>query len=97
MSRSIVAYDICGCTGGIHVVQPDHPEWAWEFGAKEAKAGFRVVEMDTDEWKATPLFCDAHRATHGPPWWSANRKRGSRVRRPESWPPPHPVFGVTQP
>lgn len=76
MSRSLVAFEACGCTAAIHVIQSDHPEWARKFLVDEFKAGLRIVDMDTDEWKAQPMRCPDH--PDGPPWWKSNGGKGKR-------------------
>jgi hypothetical protein len=85
VSKSLVAYEPCGCCAGISVLT-GYETYAYKFAAQEAKAGLRIVEEDTETWredkKRDGLYCADHAATHGPPWWKSN---GGKGKRPADW------------
>lgn len=74
MSRAIAAFDVCGCTASISLL--DHPADAYAMAADAAKRGFRVEEVEVDDWKARGWHCNDH--PDGPPWWKSNGGKGKR-------------------
>lgn len=84
--QAIVAIDICGCIGGMSVIEHREPE-AYRFAASEAKSGFRIETWTVARVRTAPLRCPDHQED-GPPWWEYNHVKGTRhVQRPETWPP----------
>lgn len=81
MSRAIVAYEICGCTAAISVLDGYEAD-AYTMAAKQTKAGRRVVIEDVAVWKTHPLYCSDH--PDGPPWW---RRNGGKGKAPAEYAP----------
>lgn len=82
--QAFVAFDICGCVGGISVLTHFEAD-AYVFAGKEVKAGLRVELLPVETVRTMQWTCADH-PKKGPPWWRSN---GGRAKdRPASWPQP---------
>lgn len=82
--HAIVAIDVCGCIGGISVIEHHEPE-AYQFASREAKAGLRVETWTVEVVRSARMTCAEH-PDYGPPWWESNHVKGTRrIKRPTNW------------
>jgi hypothetical protein len=70
----LAALEPCGCTAWVSVLGYGHDGDAYKEAAREAKRGCQIAHMTVAAWKARDLYCDDHKATHGPPTWARVRK-----------------------
>lgn len=82
--RAFVAIDVCGCIGGMSVIE-HHEANAYSFAAAETRDGFRVETWSIARLREAEMTCPDH--PDGPPWWQSRHVKGQRrVKRPTEWP-----------